>query len=66
MAIKQQMMPPIPEGVHPMVFDQYHMAQAMGTNILLMFPNHSSEECKYIIVVELATGKRTKLEFNKE
>lgn len=51
----------ISAGSNPMVHDVYHMGHQLGTNIMLMYPNHPSEVCDYFIIVNTLTGERTKV-----
>ena len=41
--------------------DLFHMASVMGTRLLRLFPNHSTEESNYFILVDLHTGDRQKI-----
>jgi len=52
-----------PPGANPFTEDVYHMGVKLGTNIMIMMPNHVSEVCPYLIVVNIDTGERMKVEF---
>jgi hypothetical protein len=41
------------------------MGVRIGRNVMVMMPNHDSEECNYLIVVNTRTGERKKLTFNE-
>jgi hypothetical protein len=34
------------------------MGTQMGSNLMLMHRNHTHQDCKYIIMVDLVTGKK--------
>ena len=56
---------PFPHG-NPFLSDHYHMGTRLGTNIVVMYPNHSDKECPYVIVCNNETGERIKLEFKED
>lgn len=49
--------------INPFLQDAYHMGTYLGKNVCVMSENHTSEECKYLIVVDMRTGKRLKITF---
>lgn len=55
-------LPPIPPKSNPFNHDQYHMGIYVGDNCMIMVPNHQSEECEYVIVVNITTGERLKVD----
>ena len=54
-------LPSIPPGANPFDHDCFHMGQAAGKGLTMMMPNHTSEECEYLIFVDAKTGKRAKI-----
>jgi len=50
-------MNPIPAGDNPFLHDFFNMGQRFGTNVTLMFGNHDTEHCGYVIFV-LEDGRR--------
>lgn len=50
-----------PAGENPFRYDAYHMGTRLGTNVIVMHPNHPSEEMKYMIIVNVVTGERLKV-----
>jgi hypothetical protein len=59
-------MEPIPPGSNPFHHDLFNMGQQIGKDLMLMFSNHSDEECKYLILVNTKTGERTKIVIEEE
>lgn len=41
--------------------DAYHMGTRMGSNLMIMHENHSTSECKYLILINTITGERKKI-----
>lgn len=64
--IHKKRLPPITAGDNPFLHDAYNMGHHLGTNVVLMYANHPSEECKYFVVVEMNTGERTLITFDKK
>lgn len=62
-------MEPIEPGFNPFRQDLYHMGESLGVTpcgkgkIWRMFPNHPTEKCLYFILINTATGERTKVSF---
>ena len=54
-------MEPIPAGENPFHHDLYNMGQSMGTNLMVMFGNHSKDPCGYLILINTETGRRIKI-----
>lgn len=54
-----------PANSNPFNYDAYHMGQSFGTNVIIMMPNHDTEYCPYLIVVNTVTGERIKVLFDK-
>ncbi len=52
---------PIPANSNPFHYDLYHMGTTLGTNVIVMYPNHPSEEMKYLIIVNVVTGERMRV-----
>lgn len=53
-----------PENANPYSHDAYHMGKSIGSNVHIMFPNHDSEYCPYVIVINAVTGERIKVLFD--
>jgi hypothetical protein len=63
--IKVETMENFPAKSWPFHHDTYHMGTRMGKNVMAMFENHPNQECDYLIVVNMATGERVRLDFNQ-
>lgn len=61
--IKMQRLQDFPAETNPFHHDHYHMGTAMGTNVMVMMPNHADQHCDYIIVINTATGERVIVHF---
>jgi len=57
-------MPDIAAG-NPYCSDAFHMRTTIGKNLELMYANFPGEVCKYLILVDITTGKRTRIEINQ-
>ena len=57
-------MEPIIPG-NPFFSDHFHMGQPIGTNLVMMYANHDTQPCPYLIFVDKTTGKRVKLVFDE-
>lgn len=55
---------PFPAGCNPFHHDLFHMGTYIGTSLCIMYASHNIGD--YIIIVNIETGERTKLIFNKE
>ena len=42
------------------------MGKLMGTNVFLTYTNHEVEYCKSLIVVNIETGERVKIDFSDD
>ena len=49
--------------INPFCQDAYHMGVRIGTNVMIMLPNHDTERCNYLIVVDTITGERLRIRF---
>ena len=56
----------IPAQGNPFQYDLFHMGYTLGTNLIVMFPNHPNQECPYIIINNLETGERIKIAIKEE
>lgn len=54
---------PFPAGQNPFCHDSYHMGIPIGKNVMVMMPNHSTENCPYLIIVNVETGERIQINF---
>jgi len=54
-------MAPIPPKSNPFNHDQYHMGTKMGTNCIVMYENHDTAECNYLIIINTETGERIRV-----
>lgn len=57
-------LPSIPAG-NPYLGDSFHMGQAVGKNLEMMFANHDSQPCGYVIFVNKLTGERVRVDLSK-
>jgi hypothetical protein len=55
-------LPPFPANSNPFHHDMSNMGTRMGKDLMLMHRNHDTEECKYLILVNTATGERWRLD----
>lgn len=51
----------IPAEANPFHHDAFHMGVKLGTNVMVMQANHATEECKYLIIINLETGTRHRI-----
>ena len=58
---KIEKLKPFPPNSNPFRHDAWNMGQAMGKDLHIMFANHASEDCKYLILVQESTGKRVRI-----
>lgn len=56
-----EMILPIVANSNPFNHDLYHMGTKLGTNVIVMYANHPSEEMTYLIIVNVITGERMKV-----
>jgi hypothetical protein len=56
----------IPPGENPFDYDRYHMGVNIGTNVMVMMPNHQDEVCPYLIIVNTDNGQRMCVQFKRE
>jgi hypothetical protein len=54
-----------PPESNPYHHDVYNMGQDQGLDLHMMFGNHASEPCRYLIFIQKSTGKRFKIEPEK-
>jgi hypothetical protein len=54
-------MPAIPEGKTAFEVDTHNMGIRIGRNCLVMFDCTGTQECKYVIVVNITTGERLRV-----
>lgn len=47
---------------NPFEHDTYHMGHKIGQDHYLMYPNHPNEPLQYLILVDVTTGKRTRIQ----
>jgi hypothetical protein len=53
------------ENVNPFEQDAYHMGTYIGKNCLVMYANHDDKECNYLIVIDIKTGERIRVDLNE-
>jgi len=46
--------------------DLYHMGFRVGTNVMVLFPNHDNKQCKYLVVCDEETGERLQISFTND
>jgi hypothetical protein len=64
--IKVKKAEPFPANENPFLHDSYNMGTTIGTNVTVMFDNHASERCNYLIVVNTETGERVRIVFDEK
>jgi hypothetical protein len=62
--VRIENMVPIEPG-NPFISDHFHMGQPIGTNLVMMYTNHDTRPCPYLIFVDTTTGNRVKLVFDE-
>lgn len=58
---KVEALPDFPAGENPFCHDAVNMGTEVGTNVVVMFAATSTEQCRYLIIVNTKTGKRLKV-----
>ena len=51
---------------NPFLSDPYNMGTKIGENCMVMFSNHPSDVCPYVIVVNTETGERVCVYLDKK
>ena len=64
--LKVEVKKSIPAGENPFLHDAYHMGYSLGSNVMVMFENHSDKPMKYFILVHIPSGKRYHIELPQE
>lgn len=64
--ISAEVLESFPPHCNPFSYDEFHMGKEIGTNLTIMFANHSNKRCSYIILVNTETGERVQINFDKE
>ena len=59
--MQTHMLEPFPPNENPFLHDAVHMGTRLGKNVVVMHSNHSYEEAKYLIIVNVTTGERMKV-----
>lgn len=59
--IKTKILEPFPANSNPFLHDLFHMGQAIGKNVIIMYREH--EVNKYLIVINTQTGERIQIDF---
>jgi hypothetical protein len=60
---QQEELSSIPQATNPFLHDAYHMGTPLGENVMIMHENHPDKPCKYIIIVDIPSGRRLKVYF---
>ncbi len=63
-SISTEVLEAIPAGDNPFWHDGFNMGTQMGKDVMIMHVNHSTEECNYLIIVNMKTGERMKVRFS--
>lgn len=66
MRITTEKLESFPANSNPYHHDIYNMGQDLGENLHMMFGNHATEKCKYIILIDTKTGERTRINIEQE
>jgi hypothetical protein len=64
--IKVQKADTFPANENPYHHDAFHMGIGIGINVEVMFPNHATDRCPYLIVVNKETGERIRVVFDEK
>lgn len=51
--------------INPFHFDFYHMGQNFSKHVMIMMANHDTEPAKYMILINVKTGERVRIDFPK-
>jgi hypothetical protein len=51
---------------NPFLSDFSNMGIQLGTNIMAMMMNHPSEKMNWVVLVDMETGKRVRIDFDDE
>lgn len=54
---------PFPPNSNPFKHDAFNMGEYLGSNVAIMFGNHSLSHCDYLYVINTETGERIRIEF---
>ena len=46
---------------NPFLSDDCNMGQPIGKDLMLMYGNHSTQDCHYLILVDTKTGDRVRI-----
>ena len=52
-----------PAGENPFLYDYSNMGTRLGTNVIAMHGKFDTENQPYIILIDVTTGQRIKIEF---
>lgn len=55
-----------PPNSNPFKHDHYRMGHYIGKNVIIMMEKFDNEHQNYIIVIDKVTGKRVRIELEKE
>jgi len=61
MIINMKKIDPIPPGSNPFDNDWYNMGTKIGKDLIMMYANHPHQQMKYMILVDIKTGDRFKI-----
>lgn len=61
--IQIEQMSPFPVQEDPFIHHLFHIGPYIGSNVLIMHENFSSEYCDYLIIVNKETSERIKVRF---
>lgn len=53
--------PSFPINENPFNYDLYNMGTPVGNNLMVMYDKHPSEKVDYVIIVNILTGERIKI-----
>lgn len=57
---EMETMESFPAKENPFRHDAFHMGTRMGTNLTIMYANHDTQKCKYLILVD-ESGRRVRI-----
>lgn len=55
--------PSFKKNCKPFQEDAFHMGTHLGSNVMAMMTNHREKQMHYLILVDIPTGKRIKIQF---
>jgi hypothetical protein len=65
MKVELEELEAFPPNENPYHHDLSNMGELRGKDLMLMYQNHSNEECHFLILVDMETGQRVKVSIDR-